>query len=457
MKNILKFIPIFMFLMYVVSCDVSTNVSNPSASSSLQESIAEQLAKSENLTNSKFSVSGASFSLETINDVEFRVLEIAFSNGEVDLTDENLARISLYQLSDAATATELYTRATTSMSFLSYLYTPSSSGTKGGNLKLYYPDGVISQRVELVISNSLTADNGTKKINQNGDAYVGEDGEEESADSYFEELAGFATTANPTVTPITTGVSRNSPQSTFTVANSYDPLTGIVTLTVGGVGVNLDAFTNESLLGNFVFQTFDYATMSWSNATRNSENYVSSTGILTIQMNMLVDGTPYRYSYSTYEMYQSAATEGFQRRGSHDKFEGLIKISGIVNNSGTYFSSGTVTPVLNNENGYNSVDITFAGMTGEILPSTLTSTSVRIFLTPDGGEKTRETFTSTIAEISDNKFRFILDNQVIDKDSTVNVEILPTVQTDNNTPSVTTDDLYFGNPAAANGIGMITG
>lgn len=438
MKLIFKISITLFITILIFSCAIESLLVNPSTSKDKLDSIAAVDALSENIVGlTEFSVNSTAFTYETINGKFYQVLTVTFTDGQLDISDDNIAEITVYTLTDGATATDLYVRST-ELTLAMYSYTNTSSTT----LKLYYENPTTSAIVEVEISNLITADNGQKLLNQDGDGITGE-----AADLYNSNVS-IATDANLTVgTALTIGVAKNSPQSTFTITdNGFDQTTGDITFTVNGL--TLTTVTADTLKSSIVAHQFDYSTMVWIAISGTTFAYDNTTGILTFDLPSISDGTPIRYRYNENQMYQSDSVEGYIRYVSHNNEQAYATYVNEIKDSGAYFTGAGTTLTISQitENGDKAFKVTFnTNGFGDIDPTTLTSENVKLYYDDSTDVTYLEFDDSNITEISDNQFLFMLVNQVLDTSTgTIGVITYPTITCDNSTVSDSTDDRRFG-------------
>lgn len=458
MKNKLKYLITAILAISVFSCELD-GVSTKASNSSFRNDKADIIAESENLGGDSFIVSTTTdpaFGEAELNGTYYRTMTIVFEGGQLDLESTNLDKIEVFPLQDATSADALYVRKA---KLVSKLYTVDAIGSNT-TITFYYDDSDISDRVEIVVANTITADNGTKKLNQDKDKLVGANGEEEASDSYhFNGTVGV--TANLTApTALTTGTLRNTPQATFTLTeNNWDETTGVLEfIHSADTSLGRPAFTKESLLGTFEAFTFNYSTMEWEALTNFTYTYTASTRIVAVNLGTLDDGTYLKYRYDVNAVSQATADEGYIRKLNHTAYSARLSwvyktIDDTVAPDNYFTASAAIAPASSvvQERGNKSVKLVLTTSAGDDLvnASTLTNASVRFFLADAGVKKKQLTFDeANIKNFATNSFEFILDDQeFITTGFTtpqILVEILPTVTCNDTTDTVATDDTHFG-------------
>lgn len=207
-----------------------------------------------------------------------------------------------------------------------------------------------TDHIEIFIDpTKLTAANGAMKLNMDGDRYQGEENDDAYVD--YINVSAFGTT---TLTPITTGLSRET-NLKFDVdfdSPTYDTndlVTGvkfIFDITYGGIGDVEDTTDYKALFDSaFIVEKYLPVSNSWEKVTITSSTYSTTTGVYEASFGALPDGTVARVRSEKLQDLKSAnPIAGYVARYNFD-------------NAATHEIFGTTTSYHATESGY--LDVSF--------------------------------------------------------------------------------------------------
>lgn len=456
MKNILKYFTILIAALAVVSCDADLTNKNLYEDATFVTELEQETAQKNNIdgvNNFKVSSAVTNPSAVVINDVTYNEVVITFANGRVDNTTTNLANIVFYPLTAPTSPTTITpnTRGTAlSPASTKVEYTTDTT-------KIYYRFATTDTTFtgsdfEVVVAASITAFNGAISLNQDGDKVQGE-----TIDDMFIQT-----------TEALTGIARKTTM-TFSL-----PAANTISLDATTFDFYIDVTSNfsntlstTSLAGDLLVEKYNYTTHTWaalSNVTLGYDSDLNddttyNDGRITIDMPAnLADGDLVRCSLKQGSMSQDASLiasdDYIYTLDINNETESTYTYQfSDVKVSAAYFSGTSLAPTHNNVEGNKYIDVQFNGLTGNILPATLTNNNVKFSKTINGKTVYFTFDEADVFEVSNNTFRFKLTTAL--DITTMTVTAFPTVMEDNNTPTDTSDDLHFGssnlilNPLAA--------
>ncbi len=296
----------------------------------------------------------------------------------------------------------------------------------------------ISNRIELTIDPTvLTANNGTVKLNRDGDDYVGEANEDE----YVTELAVGGSPG------INAGGAARNPQATLAVAIGGWAL-GSTAIT--GTFAGSPTIDKAVLDAAFTVQKFNRTTLAWDKVTPSSTTYAG--GVYTFNLPAAIaNGEVYRIIANEYAVVETNPTNGYRRRLNFDNNATknidlgptAFGADASYNTTATY--AFTVTFDGRNRNGY--IDVTVAGIGTEGLdPATITTDNVKIYDTADNkfvGIDSIEVFASIPGTTKNDKIRIHLPASYTRQVHAYALFVGPNAKELGNT-TATTDDKSLG-------------
>jgi hypothetical protein len=366
------------------------------------------------------------------------VITIDFDNGVVDVEDGSIPGLSIATLSDSADSEGLYSVTGT----LSYSATvvPDGNGNSTAYITLDLSGTTVSDLLQIELNaENMTADGGAKNLNQDGDQLPGENPDD------FEYL--YPTVAGaPVATP---AAATRDPRAGITLSISTPPADGSNTFELNHALAPDDDSTRDSLSAGLSVWQLDTADLTWSELSVTYA-YDTGTGVLTVTLpaNAAI-GDVYQVRYDRYNVATNTPYLGFVQRMSYDQFAppeksdlqlvGTAASLDIVTNPG-----GTGVPV--------QFAVNFGGAPGDVITSTVTNDSVRIFWDDDvdgvaaglaGDVKVNwDFFAVTSGADGDNTLTFYMPADFEpDPGDGWRVQVYPAVIVDAGTPDDASDDV----------------
>lgn len=372
----------------------------------------------------------------TLDDNANEVLTLTFAH----LLDEDTIQdnVQLIPLTNGADAASVYTEGTP----LSYSYALIPSSTTSWQLRLSFDlSSYGADRLLLQINPGLTAENGSRLFQMDGDDLLAE----EDDDLYVNYLvvADDGTNAN-TITPLT-GVQKEVSRtnlSNFAEGVRDRDISGGTNVAAIEIPFNVTGnddtlFTDDSLGSSFEFYKLNPVDGTWSNATSewtsaySTGATVDGNGTLTFTNTSAVEGDCYKYEYNQSLVQESAAYRGFiHRRSSNDLIANSTSTSNIIvidsSVATARFQDGSVS-LTNRNNDQHYVDLTITAAAGlsDILITEITSDAVQFYMDDKAVD-----FSDVIVEDlnSDNKFRIIFPDGTFDNVTTITVVVRPVIE-----------------------------
>ena len=440
MKKLTKYLIVFSLILLFVACENSLTPSSKYTDSGLQSSYYKLLSQGNNTDGTNFSVSDSNATVVTVVSTTTIVVTTNFANGRVDESDTNLANIHIYPVSDSSANTVVYTRGTMLTPVHIVEYTGNSTTITSTITTTSTINGV-----EIEINPELTANNSSIKFNQDGDIVEGEAND----DIYYKLID---------TTGLTTGRPRIMPSSgTMTLAagtftGAYD-----VTFAVGGTAATYPTtMTKDTLNAGLLVETYDYSTHTWNVIPVATYSTSYSVNVLTLDLPTVDDGTVFRWAHNN-NFYQDPTllAGDYQLKGTLDAEDiyDYTSNSAIKVASATYFDPGSIAISSHDVAGEKYIDVTFTVTSGNtIIASTLINNNIKFKL---NAEDMYIEFDEANVELrSPGIYRFHFDTGNSIGTSNIFVIPFPTIMTDPATPTVSTDDRHFGDPA--NPLAVIT-
>lgn len=397
----------------------------------------------------------------TLTQADNQTIIISFSNGTVDADANNtIPGLTVYNLTTNATSPDVYERATTPFSYTAVV--TENDGDSEATLSLNLTGA--NTPIEIALDPTLlTANGGNRPLNQDGDATGGEAGDD--AVFIYEAVGSPAGTATGDPRNPRSGVNYTTPgnptatDTTFVVTNIY----------VTGVNAS-DEFSAAQLSTGFDLFQFNPDTLVWTDVattdTYDANGGGAGVGELTMTLpagDDVAAGEIFQIRTDEYNVAQDSDQVhfGFRQRATTEQDDPGQRYQRtdllIEGGTGSYAEINTGSTNDGSSGGQYYIQVYFQNGTGDILESTLSNDSVRVFLDEDA-EGTNvfqifwDYFTVESGVDGANRIRFWFpENSGITGSDDWRLFVLPTVRDDATTPTDTTDDLPIIQDEAAEG------
>lgn len=417
--------------------------------SDLIDAVNESESASRAESGSPFLLAGATVPSGTLSNETGQIILLTFTNGVVDLDAAGqIPGLSVYPLTDTGVANQPYVRGTV----LSYTVNRITTAAGSQAYLTLNLSGVPTNTIEVAAAPTLSANNGTKLINQDEDDVMGEP---EDAEFFYLDV----TAAPPLPAPVGTiraprlGVDPNfaTPLVPVGFAAASTAIT-IAGFDVDGEGV-ADVFTAGSIGAGITLWKLDPALGTWSAVAEGARSYDASdlnNGVLTIPVSTaMANGDIYQVRYDRYNITTLQEVFGYIQRDYYEQNDTANNLTRtnlqVIGGAGQYatVTNATGTRVAGAQ---SYVTVTFGGgaATGDIVTSSITPQSVLIFYNDGTGlrEVGWDFYAVTVFTDGANQIRFFLPPSVKPNPGQgFRVVVKTSVMADSQTPADTGDDV----------------
>lgn len=235
-----------------------------------------------------------------------QVIRVTFTNGIID-AGTIAAAVAVYPLTVTAAADGAYTRGAA----LAVTASVVPDGTGGSRLELAadLSAATVSDQLELVILGSaLTANNGSNRMDLDGDGVYGEAGED--------DLVDYVTV---TGAPVTAVGNARAPQGLVAITAYGNVVVGQTTivLTVQNGAGGVSGMTAASLSAGLTVAMFAAATGTWATVTP-TYTYDDAGSLTATFPTAFVAGDLLRWTVNTYLVTESATVRGYTHRAGYN-------------------------------------------------------------------------------------------------------------------------------------------